>query len=437
MAPAPITEDYYLVLEVLQSASLELITRSYKRLALKLHPDRNRSHDATEAFQLLGRAYETLRDESKRRAYDLIYPSIKRAHPSTSTTQTPRSPPSSTPQGVLSDETQLAALHRSKQERSARWQTRNASFVSSMFSIRIKMQQLEQAIKKLDDITEAEAVEEARKNTWGAWLPSIIYKRVEDTEEEKERKDRAKQERRLEKDMKERRLAVEQANLKNQELLLKQAKDEVDAADLLDNMRILVIRQRIWAREEKERNEREKKERERLEKIWKKAQEEQERREQEEREAWLREAEKRREEEARAAGQRRKQAQEAEKRRNEERTAEQKRVEALAADKRRKAAKAAKATEQRRNEEQARRRQYPFEDEISPSTCIHNGWWPKVEGRTACPECSEVWNYLLECPTCALMACPRCQAGLRPRVFGYGYDERTTSPVFDYRYDWD
>jgi len=42
-----------MVLEVVQTAPLELIIRSYKQLALKLHPDRNPKHDATEAFQLV------------------------------------------------------------------------------------------------------------------------------------------------------------------------------------------------------------------------------------------------------------------------------------------------------------------------------------------------------------------------------------------------
>ena len=42
-----------MVLEVGQTAAPELIIRSYKRLALKLHPDRNAKDDATEAFQLV------------------------------------------------------------------------------------------------------------------------------------------------------------------------------------------------------------------------------------------------------------------------------------------------------------------------------------------------------------------------------------------------
>lgn len=51
MVSPPATEDYYLILEVEQNAAPQLIVSSYRRLALKLHPDRNAKHDATEAFQ--------------------------------------------------------------------------------------------------------------------------------------------------------------------------------------------------------------------------------------------------------------------------------------------------------------------------------------------------------------------------------------------------
>jgi len=51
MAPSTIVEDYYMILEVEQTATPQLIKSSYRRLALRLHPDRNGKHDATEAFQ--------------------------------------------------------------------------------------------------------------------------------------------------------------------------------------------------------------------------------------------------------------------------------------------------------------------------------------------------------------------------------------------------
>lgn len=72
---------------------------------------------------------------------------------------------------------------------------------------------MEQEIKNLDSIVAAEAAAEAQKNSWGTWLLSPIYKTVEDTEEEKEHKDRERQVRKGEKDMKERRLGVKNAGL--------------------------------------------------------------------------------------------------------------------------------------------------------------------------------------------------------------------------------
>lgn len=42
-----------MILEVEQTAPPQLIVSSYRRLALKLHPDRNLKHDTTEAFKLV------------------------------------------------------------------------------------------------------------------------------------------------------------------------------------------------------------------------------------------------------------------------------------------------------------------------------------------------------------------------------------------------
>jgi molecular chaperone DnaJ len=63
--------DYYEVLEVSRDATAETIKKSYRRLAVKYHPDKNPGdHTAEDKFKELGEAYEALSDPDKRAAYD-------------------------------------------------------------------------------------------------------------------------------------------------------------------------------------------------------------------------------------------------------------------------------------------------------------------------------------------------------------------------------
>ncbi|HEY1583611.1 MAG TPA: molecular chaperone DnaJ [Chthoniobacterales bacterium] len=63
--------DYYEVLSVERNASGEEIKRSYRKLAVKFHPDKNPDDaQAEERFKELGEAYDVLMDEEKRAAYD-------------------------------------------------------------------------------------------------------------------------------------------------------------------------------------------------------------------------------------------------------------------------------------------------------------------------------------------------------------------------------
>jgi len=62
--------DYYDVLEVSRDASAEEIKKAYRRLALKWHPDRNKTKEAEERFKEINEAYEVLSDPKKRQAYD-------------------------------------------------------------------------------------------------------------------------------------------------------------------------------------------------------------------------------------------------------------------------------------------------------------------------------------------------------------------------------
>jgi curved DNA-binding protein CbpA len=62
--------NYYEVLGLEKTATLEQIKKSHKRLVLKLHPDKNQAPSAGEAFIRVQKAYECLSDDSGRKHYD-------------------------------------------------------------------------------------------------------------------------------------------------------------------------------------------------------------------------------------------------------------------------------------------------------------------------------------------------------------------------------
>src|SRR5947208_17181951 len=63
-------KQYHAVLGVAASASATEIKRAFRRRAIDLHPDTNKSPHATEMFLLLKEAYETLCNVSRRAVYD-------------------------------------------------------------------------------------------------------------------------------------------------------------------------------------------------------------------------------------------------------------------------------------------------------------------------------------------------------------------------------
>lgn len=324
---------------------------------------------------------------------------MTRQRPSPQNTQRPHAPSASNPQSEsVSEAARIVAIQKSKQERSVQWQAKRKVFDSSIFELQRGIRRLEQEIKNLDSISAAEKAVEAQKNSWGTWLISPLYKTLEESEAEKARKDRQKQERRFEKDMKERRLDSKKVDLKAEEYQLRKTKEEIDAADLRDDEKIRMIQTKRQARENRESEERAKVEKELLARIQKQQQEEREKKERD--------------------------ALEAMRKRYQERVRKQ----------------------QKADEANTHRGQYTHFDvnkgstyEARTSACRHGGWWPKVQGRMACPECYESWTYLLQCPDCKVKACPRCQAAMRPRISrNRGTTNRRTSPRvmpdYDYNY---
>lgn len=67
-----IMKCFYEILEVTRDVSADDLKKSYKRLALRWHPDKNpdRADEAKEQFQLIQQAYEVLGDPRERQWYD-------------------------------------------------------------------------------------------------------------------------------------------------------------------------------------------------------------------------------------------------------------------------------------------------------------------------------------------------------------------------------
>ena len=66
-------KDYYKILDVEKTASKEEISKAFRKLALKYHPDKNPNNKAAEEkFKEITEAHEVLSDPEKRKKYDTL-----------------------------------------------------------------------------------------------------------------------------------------------------------------------------------------------------------------------------------------------------------------------------------------------------------------------------------------------------------------------------
>ncbi|MFI6497149.1 J domain-containing protein [Nonomuraea typhae] len=69
--PEPSSGHLCELLGVASTASMDDITRAYRRLARQFHPDVNSDPKVASRFQEIGDAYHVLSDRERRQAYDL------------------------------------------------------------------------------------------------------------------------------------------------------------------------------------------------------------------------------------------------------------------------------------------------------------------------------------------------------------------------------
>ncbi|XP_019057602.1 PREDICTED: chaperone protein dnaJ 49-like [Tarenaya hassleriana] len=64
-------KDYYEILGLEKSCSVEDLRKAYRKLSLKVHPDKNKAPGSEEAFKFVSKAFQCLSNEETRRKYDI------------------------------------------------------------------------------------------------------------------------------------------------------------------------------------------------------------------------------------------------------------------------------------------------------------------------------------------------------------------------------
>ncbi|XP_031485226.1 chaperone protein dnaJ 49-like [Nymphaea colorata] len=64
------SKDYYEILGLEKTCSVEEVKKAYRKLSLKVHPDKNKAPGADEAFKIVSKAFKCLSDGVSRRQYD-------------------------------------------------------------------------------------------------------------------------------------------------------------------------------------------------------------------------------------------------------------------------------------------------------------------------------------------------------------------------------
>lgn len=65
-------KDYYEILGLEKACNVEDVKKAYRKLSLKVHPDKNKAPGAEEAFKMVSRAFQCLSNDEARKKYDLV-----------------------------------------------------------------------------------------------------------------------------------------------------------------------------------------------------------------------------------------------------------------------------------------------------------------------------------------------------------------------------
>lgn len=349
----------------------------------------------------LQNAYETISDPEKRREYDLRWSGIR------DSLRTQQESEKRQAEAAQAEQKRAAEARAKKQEEEKARQECLQSLEQSrsvyhrdIFEISWRIRKLAADLKILKDQDDEDVRKEKERNGWWTYVTSPIYGQVKETDEQKQERETKYYDRLASQRIKGSELAEKEARLKTLQNALRSVNDRIAAEKkTVEDEQMRIEREARARRLKAEQEAREREMRERWERIQRKQAELE--REQAERAAAAREAREARE--AQAAREARERARVA---------AEILREVEEQAQAMRTAREAARKAREKEESEWSGLKT-PTE-RTTETTCLHEGWWPKKEGRQVCAMCRDVQKrFALRCPGCGLIACAACQKDLR------------------------
>ena len=346
----------------------------------------------------LQNAYDTISDPTKRRAYDLRWPGIR------DTLRTQQESEKRNAEAAQAEKKRATEARAKKQEednaRQARLQNLEQSrwrHDSDIFELSRAIKKLAADLKRLQDLDDDDVRKEKERSGWWQYLASPIYGApAKETDEQQQERETKHLHRQASKRIKGSELTEKEARLRK----LQDALRDVNGKIAVEKKKAEDEKRRV---EEAARARKLRMEQEARERAMREAREA--------RESWLAQAQKERAE--RAA----REAREAQAMRE-----AQERVRVAAETRRREAEERAEAVQRAEEAAAAQRARKARENArdgwsglaAKRSTCRHEGWWPKVEGKQLCSKCHAFQNrFALQCPGCSMVACAGCQKVLR------------------------
>ncbi|KAI9668485.1 MAG: hypothetical protein M1829_005363 [Trizodia sp. TS-e1964] len=416
------------MLEVPQTATANDIKKSYRRLALAIHPDKNsgsREKAATEAFQKLSSAYETLSDKEKRIAYDRIWTRIRdtlwkqkreaslraEAEAKRRDNEAREKAEKQREEAVRNPRSKFKSLLPTRKENLLKNQRLKQTCDRDVFELNRSIRVIGLDLKQIETLNEEENKRERQKNSWWAYIQSPFYARPKETEDQKMSQQYAKYQRLSSQRIKKEELDRKQKELDGVQIKLDEVNHKIEAEKAIQaRIQAERARDQAAARLEELKKEKQAREQAQAERIREeirlqaeKLRKEQEARNEQERRwkaAW--DAEER----TRKAAEKQR-AEEAARYARDEREAREAR-EKLARE------KLARQQEKARREKATQKPRAPHKFDSNRSSCSHARFWTKTYDSLQCSRCNRVQRYYaFQCPECSIVACASCREVLK------------------------